>query len=159
MEELVIRFGSWEGPRNPNSEHIRQALEDIESGACGRPEFTIENVSNWKPAIENGRRVVRHVMEGRYTSAATFYIKGNSTPLGWFVCYHAEDDSMFALAAADNNEGKYVEGICCGGPLAVRTICLVSPKLALDALAYFAQYRDRSPDHSWIVRSDCWRLE
>ena len=154
MDELVIRFGSWEGPRNPTAEDIRQALEAIESGACGRPEFTIESVGNWQPMVENGNRGIRCIMQGRYVSAATFYREDSSTALGWFVSYHAEDDSRLVLTTADNDGGKYVEGICCGAPMIVRTKCLVPSPVALDALAYFAQKRDRSPEHSWVVESE-----
>jgi len=159
MEDLVIRFGAWEGPRNPTADDIRKALEDIESGACARPEFTIENVSNWKPEVRDGQRVIRCVMEGRYATAATFYDEGNPIPLGWFVTYHAEDDSRFALATADDGAGRYVEGICYGGPLTVRASCLVPLGVAFDALAYFAQHRNRSPNHTWLVESECYRFE
>jgi hypothetical protein len=157
MEELIIRFGSWEGPRNPTLDDIRKALEDIESGVCARPEFTIENVSNWKPEVRDGQQGIRCVMEGRYATAATFYKEGISVPLGWFVTCHDDDDSWFALAKADNKSGEFVAGICCGGPLTVRTSCLVPLAVALRALAYFAQHRGRSPDHTWLVESDCYR--
>jgi hypothetical protein len=159
MEELVIRFGSWEGPRNPTEDDIRKALEDIESGACARPEFTIERVSNWKPEVRDGRRVIRCVMEGRFATAATFYGEGSSIPLGWFIRYFAEENHSFALATAENNGNGFVEGICCGGPLTIRFSCLAPLKTALDALTYFAQHQDRSPNHTWLVESECYRFE
>ncbi len=150
MEELVIRFGAIEGARSPTSDDVRKALEDVESWVHQREEFSIEMVSNWRPDVLDGQRVIRCVMEPPYATAATFYLEGNPTPVGWFVTYHAQDRSQFALAASANDESGYIEGICCGGPLRVRTDCLVPLKVAHEALTYFVQQRDRSPSHSWV---------
>jgi hypothetical protein len=158
MDELVIRFGAWEGPRSPSEDDIRKALEDIESGVCKRPEFTIENVSNWKQEVWNGKQVVRCVMEGRYTTAATFYEETNPIPLGWLIRYHDEDDSRFALTMPTVKGSEFLEGICCGGPLTIRTSCLVPLAMALEALAYFARYQARSPHQAWLAESECYRL-
>jgi hypothetical protein len=157
MDELVIRFGYWEGPRNPTAVDLRQALEDIESGQCARPEFTIENVSNWKPEVVDGRRVMHCLSEGRYVHAATFYREGNPAPLGWFVLYNAEDRNRFALSTI-SEDMAFVDGICCGGPLTVRASCVVPMAVALDALVYFTQYRDRSLAHRWVEQPAFWRL-
>jgi hypothetical protein len=98
MEELIIRFGDTEGPRNPTELDVRKALEEIESGVCGRPEFTIENVSNWKPDVIDGRRVMRCRMEGKYMTAATFYHEGSAMAIGWFVHFRNENEHSFALS-------------------------------------------------------------
>ena len=152
MEDLIIRFGQTEGPRNPTASDVRDALESIESGACRRPEFTIENVSNWKREIINGRRVIRCVLEGRYMSAATFYSEGAPIALGWSVLYHDEQKQGFVLSSG-GNPCPELEGICCGAPLKTRASCVVPLPLALAALTYFVHYRNRSPNHEWLARA------
>jgi hypothetical protein len=150
VDELVIRFGAIEVARCPTSDDVRKALEDVESWVHQREDFSIEKASNWRPELIDGQLVIHCVKEPPYATAATFYLERNPTPVGWFVTYHAEDCSQFALAAPLRAEAGYIEGICCGGPLTVRTDCLVPLKLALEALAYFVQQRDRSPSHSWV---------
>src|SRR5688572_25294326 len=80
LEELVIRFGAIEGPRNPTSEDVRRTLEDVESWTYQRGEYSIEKISNWRPEVIDGRQVIRCVMECPYATAATFFLEGNPTP-------------------------------------------------------------------------------
>jgi hypothetical protein len=150
LEELVIRFGATEGPRNPTRDDVRKVLEDIEACVHQREDFSIEKVSNRRPDVINGRRVIRDVSEPPRAIAAAFYLKGNPTPIGWFVTHHASDGSQLALAALANNEAEHIEGMCCGGPLTVRSDCLVPLKVAHEALTYFVEQGDRSPGHSWV---------
>lgn len=150
MEELIIRFGSIEGPRSPTSDDVRKAMEDVESWVYQREEFSIEKVSNWRPEVIDGRRVIRCVMEPPYATIATFFLERNPSPIGWFVTYHDPDGSQFALAESVNSAAQYIVGMCCGGPLTVRADCLVPLKVAYEALAYFVEHQDRSPVHSWV---------
>lgn len=159
MDELIIRFGATEGPRNPTALDIRKALEDIESGVRRRPEFTIENVSNWKPALIDGRRVIRCVSEGRWISAATLYREDSETALGWVVFFQDEIKKSYALSSNGSRETEFLEGICCGGPSKICASCVVSLDAAHAALTYFAQCRDRSPIHEWLPRADVQRFD
>lgn len=159
MEELVIRFGAMEGPRHPTSEDVRKALEDVESWTYQREEFSIEKVSNWRPEVIDGRQVIRCVMECPYATAATFFLEDNPKPIGWFVTYHAGKDSQFALATSVNDQAGYVEGMCCGGPLTVRRDCLVAFKAAHEALTYFVERQERSPNCSWVKWTNAIRFD
>src|SRR5688500_14777684 len=100
MDDLIIRFGSWEGPRNPKGSDIRKAMEDVETFALQREEFTIEKVSNWKPEAIEGRRVIRHLNEGPYVTAATVGHEGSKSILGWLVLFYGKDNQGYALAAS-----------------------------------------------------------
>ena len=148
--ELVIRFGSIEGPRSPTGDDVRKALADVESWVYHREEFSIEKVSNWRPEVVDGRLVIRCVMDPPYMTAATFGLEGSSTSLGWFITYCVSKQDQFALAASINDEAPYVEGMCCGGPLTVRKDCLVPLGAAHEALTYFVERHGQSPDHLWV---------
>jgi hypothetical protein len=150
VEELIIRFGSSEGPRGPTSDDVRKALADVESWLYEREEFSIEKVSNWRPDVVDGRRVIRCVMEPPYTTAATFFLESSPRPIGWIVTYYDPDGNQYALADSLNDSAQYVEGMCCGGPLTVRADCLVPLKVAYDALTHFVEQQGRSPEHSWV---------
>src|SRR5438552_16334302 len=113
MEELIIRFGNSEGARNPTDQDIRTALEQIKSGVCRRPEFTIENVNNWKTEVIAGLRRIRCILEGRYISAATFYLEGSMLAIGWVVVFYDELKKSFVLCEDASHESAVIEEICC----------------------------------------------
>jgi hypothetical protein len=116
-------------------------------------------VSNWKPEIIDGKRFIRCVLEGRYSTAATFYREGTHKALGWTVLFHDSDKHCFAAALPGAQGTDFVEGICCGGPLTIRCGCLVPLDLALAALTYFAQHRDRSPECEWLSEREFYRFD
>jgi hypothetical protein len=159
MEELVIRFGATEGSRNPTALDVRKALEDIESGVCRRPAFSIENVSNWKPEVIDSRQVIRCVLKGRYVTAATFYRENSEKAVGWSVRFYDETKKSFALSFDGGRDSEFLEGICCGGPLKIRASCVVPFEVALSALTYFAQHRDRSSTHEWLPAANAYRFD
>jgi hypothetical protein len=158
MEELVIRFGSSEGARNPTVADIRKAIDDVESFALQREEFSIENVSNWKPDIIEGRQVIRWLNEGPYVTAATFGRESSPEVLGWIVLFHGHDKQSYALATPGALESDFLEGYYCGGPLTIRSGCLVLKAMALEALIYFVEHRDRSPLFEWLHSSKIYRF-
>jgi hypothetical protein len=156
MEEIVIRHGCSEGPRNPSLADVEWALADVESGRDPRPEFSIEYVSNWKREVIDGREVTRAALEGRYMTVARFYPDDQATPGGWFMLFRQDDDG-YALATDSRSDAPFVEGTCCGGPLTVRANCVVPPGLVLAAVGPYLSRRERCPSSSWLPESQVYR--
>src|SRR5262245_22460921 len=128
MEELVLGFGCDRGPRNPSVEDVKKAMDDIAANESLRPEFSIENASNWKSEVVDGRLITRVVMEGKSVTIARFYPESSERQPGWNVVLH-DDDCWFILATYVCPDCELVEGYCCGGPLTVRANCIVSSAL------------------------------
>jgi len=158
MDELIIRYGCMEGPRNPTSADVCKALDDVESFALQSEEFCIEKVSNWQPDFIDGHRVIRCVREGPYMVAGTFGLESSPVLIGWLVLFYETDKQSYALAAPDSAESDFVDGYYCGGPLSVRSGCLVPREMAFEALEYFVDHHDRSPDLEWLSTSQIYRF-
>lgn len=156
MEEIVIRHGCDEGPRNPSLADVEQALADIESGRGLRPEFTIEYVSNWKREMIDGQRVISMGCEGRYIMVARFYPDDESVARGWFVLFK-EDEDGYALTQDNQEDAPFVEGCCCGGPLTVRANCIVPAERVLAAVGPYLTRRERCPASNWLPESQVYR--
>jgi hypothetical protein len=156
MEEIVIRHGCKEGPRNPSLSDVERALDDIETGLDRRPEFSIGCVSNWKPTVVDGREATWMVLEGRYITIARFYPDDDAARQGWSVVFHEEEDS-YALASDNRPDAPFVEGVCHGGPLAIRANCIVSSELALAAVEPYLSRRERCASSNWLPESQVYR--
>jgi hypothetical protein len=157
MEQIVMRHGCSEGPRNPSLVDVEQALADIESGRDQRPEFSIEYVSNWKREIEEGREVARMLSEGRWLGVARFYPDDETAPGGWLVLFR-EDDDGYALAADKRTDAPFVEGSCCGGPLTVRANCIVPASMVIAAVGPYLSRRERCPSSTWLPESQIYQF-
>jgi hypothetical protein len=158
MEEIVIRHGCSEGPRNPTLADVEQALSDIEFGRDQRPEFSIEYVSNWKHEIEDGHQVTRMLSEGRWIGVARFYPDDETTRGGWLVLFR-EDDDGYALATDMRTDAPFVEGSCCGGPLTIRANCIVPASLVLTAVGPYLSGRERCRASNWLPESQIYHLD
>ena len=156
VEPLVIRHAlGWDGVLNPTRDDILRVLEDIESGACARPEFSIEQLKNVESAIVDGRRVLRYARRGCAAFAATFYHDDDT--VSWYVTFRNSTNPQWALSTGTSDQ-QFIDGILCGAPFKLRNDCAVSIQDTLDALVYFASYRERSPQHAWIPEPESWIL-
>ncbi len=156
-DRLVLRHApGWDGAVDPSRDDIRRVLHDIESDECERPEFTIENLNNCQPAEVDGQRVLQCTHRGSTAFAATHY-QENGTVL-WYITYWDGADTRLALSNGCQ-DGRFIGGILCGGPFALRSDCGVTQDMALDVLDYFVCHRAPSSDHQWIPESDSYDLD
>lgn len=156
MEEIVIRHGCSEGTRGPSVVDVEQALANIESGRDLRPEFSIEYVSNWKRDVIDGQQVIHMVCAGRYITVARFYPDDPVVAEGWLVLFQDYDDG-FVLALDGRLDAPFVEGNCCGGPLTVRSNCVVPAAQVLTAVKPYLSRRERCSESNWLPEFQVYR--